>query len=148
MKPLYLVSVVAVAGVVGIGIFGQLHARVPEQAGTQASANATVTRQDFIRSVRLSGTVEAVEATTIAAPRLAGQNNNSLVVMRLIKAGTTVKPGDPLIEFDRQEQIRNALDRRAELTDFEQQIKKRQADENTARATDDSTLKQAESARE
>lgn len=148
MKPLYLVSVVAVAGVVGIGIFGRLHARVPEQAGTQASANATVTRQDFIRSVRLSGTVEAVEATTIAAPRLSGQNTNSLVVVRLIKAGTTVKPGDPLIEFDRQEQIRNALDRRAELTDFEQQIKKRQADENAARATDDSTLMQAQSARE
>jgi len=148
MKPLYLVSVVAVAGVVGIGIFGQLHARVPEQAGTQASANATVTRQDFIRSVRLTGTVEAVEATSIAAPRLSGQNNNSLVILRLIKAGTTVKPGDPLIEFDRQEQIRNALDRRAELTDFEQQIKKRQADEHAARATDDSTLMQAQSARE
>ena len=46
--------------------------------------------------------------------------------MRLIKAGhDACRPGDPLIEFDRQEQLRNALDRRAELTDFEQQIKKR-----------------------
>ena len=35
---------------------------------------ATVTRQDFVRSVRLSGTVEAVESTTIAAPRLSGPN--------------------------------------------------------------------------
>jgi multidrug resistance efflux pump len=123
-------------------------ARAADQAGTQASSNAAVRRQDFIRSVRLSGTVEAVEATSIAAPRLSGQNQNSLVIMRLIKAGTTVKPGDPLIEFDRQEQIRNALDRRAELTDFEQQIKKRQADETAARATDDSTLMQAQSAQE
>jgi HlyD family secretion protein len=148
MKPLYLVSIVAVAGVAGIGVFGRLHARAPEQVGTQASATVVVKRQDFVRSVRLSGTVEAVEATTIAAPRLSGQNNNSLVIMRLIKAGTTVKPGEPLIEFDRQEQIRNALDRKAELTDFEQQIKKRQADENAARATDDSTLVQAQSALE
>ena len=61
------------------------------------------------------------------------------------QAGTTVKPGDPLVEFDRQEQLRNALDRRAELVDFEQQIKKRKAEEVAARATDDSTLKQAES---
>jgi multidrug resistance efflux pump len=68
--------------------------------------------------------------------------------MKLIKAGRTVKAGDPLIEFDRQEQIRNALDRRAELTDFEQQIKKRQADETAAKATDDSTLEQARSAQE
>lgn len=148
MKPRYLVSAVAVAGVIGIGLLGRLNARVPEQAGVQASANTTVKRQDFVRSVRLTGTVEAVEATSIAAPRLSGQNNNSLVIMRLVKAGTTVKPGDPLVEFDRQEQIRNALDRRAELTDFEQQIKKRQADEHAAKATDDSTLMQAQSAQE
>ena len=141
-------GVVCLAGIAAAGLFMRSQARTGDQAGTQASANMVVKRQDFVRSVRLSGTVEAVEATSIAAPRLAGQNNNSLVIMRLIKAGTTVKPGDPLIEFDRQEQIRNALDRRAELTDFEQQIKKRQADENAARATDDSTLMQAQSARE
>jgi HlyD family secretion protein len=148
-KPTYLVTACAVAGVVALGVFGRLHARAPEpQAGTQASANATVKRQDFVRSVRLSGTVEAVQATTIAAPRLSGQNNNSLVIMRLIKAGTTVKAGDPLIEFDRQEQIRIALDRQAELTDLDQQIKKRQADEIAAKAGDDSTLMQARSALE
>ena len=148
MKPVYFVSAVAIAALVGIGAFGRTQARAPEQSGAQASANVVVARQDFVRSVRLNGTVEAVEATSIAAPRLSGQNNNSLVIMRLIKAGTTVKPGDPLIEFDRQEQIRNALDRRAELTDFEQQIKKRQADEAAAKATDDSTLMQANSTQE
>jgi HlyD family secretion protein len=148
MKPLYLVSIVVVAGVAGAGVLGRLHARAPEQSGTQASANTIVKRQDFVKGVRLNGTVEAVQATSIAAPRLAGQNSNSLVIMRMIKAGTTVKPGDPLVEFDRQEQIRNALDRKAELTDFDQQIKKRQADENAAKAADDSTLMQAQSARE
>jgi HlyD family secretion protein len=148
MKPVYLVSALGIAAVVGISAFGRMQARTPEQSGAQASASVVVARQDFVRSVRLNGTVEAVEATSIAAPRLSGQNNNSLVIMRLIKAGTTVKPGDPLIEFDRQEQIRNALDRRAELTDFEQQIKKRQADEAAAKATDDSTLMQANSTQE
>src|SRR5436190_14313140 len=142
------VAVVSLAGIVAAGMYMRPQARTADQPGVQASASAVVKRQDFVRSVRLSGTVEAVQATSIAAPRLAGQNNNSLVVLRLIKAGTTVKPGDPLIEFDRQEQIRNALDRRAELTDFEQQIRKRQADENAARATDDSTLMQAQSTRE
>jgi HlyD family secretion protein len=143
-----VVIAVSVVGLAAAGLFMRPQARTAEQGGTQASSNVTLKRQDFIRSVRLNGTVEAVEATSIAAPRLSGQNNNSLVIMRLIKAGTTVKPGDPLIEFDRQEQIRNALDRRAELTDFEQQIKKRQADETAARATDDSTLMQAQSAQE
>ena len=145
MKPSYLVALVTLVGAAGLGVAGRLNARGPEQSGAQSAAHV-VKRLDFVRSVRLAGTVEAVEATTIAAPRLSGQNNNSLVIMRLIKSGATVKPGDALIEFDRQEQIRNSLDRRAELNDFDQQIKKRQADENAARASDDSTLMQAQSA--
>lgn len=148
MKSLYLVLVVALTAAAAFGAANRLTARVPDLSGAQASAHVVVKRQDFVRSVRLGGTVEAVQATTIAAPRLAGQNNNSLVIMRLIKSGTSVKPGGLLIEFDRQEQLRNSLDRRAELTDFEQQIKKRQADENAAKASDDSTLMQAQSTRE
>ena len=106
----------------------------------------TVEKRDFVRSLRLSGTVEAVEATTVAAPRLSGPNSASLVITRLVKAGTTVRPGDLLVEFDRQAQLATALDRRAELNDLEQQIRRRQAEENAASARDDSELKQADSA--
>jgi len=136
---LALVSVVAL-GVAGVVMRPQARAAGPSGPDT---GTMVVKRVDFVRTVRLAGTVEAVQATTIAAPRLAGQNQNSLVIMRLIKAGTTVRPGDPLVEFDRQEQIRNALDRKAELNDFDQQIKKRAADEVAAKASDDSTLSQA-----
>ena len=150
MKRFLLASAVALAGVVAFGLSGRLHARAPKQAGTPASpsslTSAIVTRQDFVRSVRLSGTVEAVQATTITTPRLAGQNNNTLVIMTLVRAGQTVRPGDLLVEFDRQDQIRNSLDRQAELNDFDQQIRKRQAQEDAARAADDSTMMQAESA--
>ncbi len=144
LKRKYLVAVVVAGTAVCAGRF-TLGARAPDPRG-QVPTTIVVKRQDFVRSVRLNGTVEAVEATSIAAPRIAGQNNNSLVIMHLIKAGTTVKPGDMIVEFDRQEQLRNALDRRAELTDYEQQIKKRVAEEVAAKASDDSTLKQAESA--
>ena len=142
-KPTYVIAAVLVAGIAVAGL--SVRARTAEQTSAPALATTVLKRSDFIRSVRLAGTVEAVQATSIVAPRLSGQNQNSLVIMRLIKAGTTVKAGDPLVEFDRQDQLRNALDRRAELIDLEQQIKKRQADEVAARATDDSTLKQAES---
>src|SRR3954451_5592273 len=138
------VAAVAVAALVAV----RVHARAPEPRGPGSSAVYTVAKQDFVRSVRLNGTVEAVQSTSIQAPRLAGQNNNSLVIMRLIANGATVKPGDMLVEFDRQEQLRNSLDRRAELTDLEQQIKKREAEEVAARASDDSTLEQAKSAQE
>ena len=71
-----------------------------------------------------------------------------MIVTALVKAGQTVHPGDLLVEFDRQEQMRNALDKQAELNDLEQQIRKRRAQEDAARAADDSTLKQAESAQQ
>jgi multidrug efflux pump subunit AcrA (membrane-fusion protein) len=121
-------------------------ARSPENRGNGANGNATtvtVKKGDFVRTLRVSGTVEAVEATTIATPRLAGQNNNTLTIMTLVRPGQRVRPGDLLVEFDRQEQIRNSLDRQAELNDFEQQIRKRQSQEEAARAADDSTMMQA-----
>jgi multidrug resistance efflux pump len=146
MKPIYLVTSLVAAGLAGVGVFGSLAARPSEQAGGQRPASVTVKRQEFVRSLRLSGTVEAVEATTITTPRLAGQNNNTLVITALVRAGQSVRPGDLLVEFDRQEQIRNSLDRQAELNGLEQQIRKRQAQEDAARAADDSTMMQAGSA--
>ena len=105
-----------------------------------------VVRRDFVRSVRLSGTVEAVQSTTISAPRLSGPNSNSLVITHMVRPGSTVSPGDLIVEFDRQEQIKNSLDRRAELQELDQQIAKREAQERAARAHDDSELTLAESA--
>jgi len=107
---------------------------------------ATVTRRDFVRSVRLTGTVEAVQATTVSTPRLAGQNIPSLVITRLIRAGSIVKPGDLIVEFDRQDQLKNALDRRVELNDLEQQIRKKEAEERAARAKDETEVQQAQTA--
>src|SRR5215218_7869756 len=70
------------------------------QAPRGRATTATLTRRDFVRSVRLSGTVEAIQSMTISAPRLSGPNSGSLVVTRLIRPGTTVVPGDLIVEFD------------------------------------------------
>ena len=142
------------AAALGVGILVALSAVFlsarqapgPAAADTGRQAALTVARRDFVRAVRLSGTVEAVESTTIAVPRLAGPSSNSLVITRLVRPGSTVKAGDLVVEFDRQEQIKNALDRRAELQDLEQQIAKRDAQERAARAHDDTEISLAESA--
>ena len=88
---------------------------------TRREATATVKRRDFIRSIRLSGTVEAVDSTTLSAPRLSGPNSSSLVITKLVKPGASVRKGDIVVEFDRQAQLATALDKRAELNDLEQQ---------------------------
>lgn len=120
-------------------------------AADQSSAGGrrstfTVERRDFVRALRLSGTVEAIQSTTIAVPRLSGPNSQSLVITKLIRPGSGVDAGDLVVEFDRQQQVTNALDRRAELQDLEQQIKKREAQERANAARDDSEIKVAESA--
>jgi biotin carboxyl carrier protein len=120
-----------------------LGAGTPSASGGQRTA--TVARADFVRSVRIHGTVEAINSHAVAAPRLVGQNLNTLVITKLMPAGTAVKKGDLLVEFDRQNQIKAALDRRAEYRDFLEQIKKKQAEQAAAASRDDTELRLAES---
>jgi HlyD family secretion protein len=141
-------TVAVVVAIAGAAVF--LSARQPAVSEPPATghrdATFKVSRRDFVRGIRLNGTVEAVESTTIAAPRLSGPNSNSLVITTLVRAGSNVAPGDLIVEFDRQDQIKNSLDRRAELQDLDQQIAKREAQERAARAHDDSEISLAESA--
>ena len=138
------------AGVVLVGAAVFLYARQPSasepSSGSHRDTTFKVAKREFQRAVRLGGTVEAVQSTTIAAPRLAGPSSNSLIITRMVRPGSTVTPGDLIVEFDRQDQIKNSLDRRAELQDLEQQIAKREAQERAARAHDDSEVSLAESA--
>lgn len=111
----------------------------PAPGATDAPGTITLRRGTFVRQVRAAGTTEAVRSATTVAPRLAGQSNN-LVVTHLVAGGTRVRPGDVLVEFDRQDQIRTALDRRAEYLDLEQQILKKNAEQTAARAADETAL--------
>lgn len=94
--------------------------------------------------IRLHGTVEAVRSRTVIVPRLAGQTLPNLVITYLVAPGKPVKPGDLLVEFDRQEQRRIAFDRQAELSDLGEQLGRRRADQAAARARDETELKEAE----
>lgn len=122
--------------------------RAPAQAasaasGTNSERTAKVERRDFVQSLRLHGTTAAVESYPITVPRMAGQPGGQLIITRLIPSGSRVRPGDLLVEFDRQNQIRNALDRRAEFLDLEEQIKKKIAEQAAGRARDDTEMEQA-----
>jgi HlyD family secretion protein len=94
--------------------------------------------------LRLSGTVEAVRARTVMVPRMAGQTVNTLTITRLAAAGTRVAVGDLLVEFDPQEQLQIAADRRAEVVDLDGQIEKKRADQAIAQAKDNADLTQAD----
>jgi multidrug resistance efflux pump len=88
--------------------------------------------------------VEAARSQAVLVPRLAGATLTPLVITRLVPSGTRVRAGDVLVEFDRQEQERTALDRRAEVVDLDGQIAKKKADQAAAQAKDQTELQQAE----
>ncbi len=126
-----------------------LWARRRPPVAVQTTRTATVKRGDFVRSLRVHGVVEAVQFYSVTAPRLAGQRGQdygSLIITTLVPGGTRVNPGDVLVEFDRQAQIKNALDRQADYNDYLEQIKKKKADQAAQEAADNTDLRQAENA--
>lgn len=142
--PLLLLFALLATGAV---VFSSMGNGTPQSTNRGRAATVTLEQRDFVRGVRVTGTVEAVETTTVSTPRLAGPGMQSLVITRLVQPGTKVRPGDLLVEFDRQLQIQTALDRRAELTDLDMQIRRKEAEELAAQARDDSEIQLAGSAR-
>jgi multidrug efflux pump subunit AcrA (membrane-fusion protein) len=121
-------------------------------SGADDPAAATSTRDirlksgDFVRRLRLTGTTEATRSYVVTTPLLAGASQGSMVVTRLAAAGATVKPGDLLVEFDRQNQEKNALDKKAEYEDLVQQIAQKRAEQDAARVKDEAEIARAKNA--
>ena len=82
----------------------------------------------------------------VTVPRLTGSASGPMVIVHLARAGTVVKRGDSLVEFDRAAQIKTSHDRQAEYRDFIEQINKKRADQTAARAKDETDVVQAEHA--
>ena len=131
--------IVAAAGVLGIVLFVVLRSKSPtiSQSGVTVAGTPS-------QVLRLKGTTEAVQSRAILAPLLAGQKVATLTIIHLTAAGTRVKKGDPLVEFDRQAQMRDFVDKQAEYEKLVDQVAEEQAKENSARAKDETELKQAE----
>lgn len=116
-------------------------------SGFQKSQNpetVTVKRGRFNHILRLTGRVNAVESYGVQAPRLARQMSSSMIITKILPTGTRVEKGDILVEFDRQNQLKNVLDRQAEYDNLVHQINKKRADQVAALAADKTELKAAE----
>jgi HlyD family secretion protein/macrolide-specific efflux system membrane fusion protein len=86
----------------------------------------------------------AAHSFAVLAPRLEGSQVGSMVITKLAAAGSPVKKGDVLVEFDPQAQMKDYLDKKASYDNLVGQVAEKQADEDIARAKDDTALQQAE----
>lgn len=139
-------SAAVVAIIVGLWAWHARKGRRAETAGAATISTAKVERRSFVRTLRLSGTVDAVRSYSVLAPRLTGGDFGSMVLTKLTRGGTRVKKGDLLAEFDREAQLKTFLDKQAEYRDLENQITSKKAEQEATRAHDETELKQAEDA--
>jgi len=136
---LIIAAVAVILLVVVVTLFTVNRSKTPVGAtnGQGASANAR-------QILRLKGTTEAVQSRAILAPQLAGQSVPTLTIIHLTLSGTRVKKGDLLVEFDRQAQMRDFVDKQADYAKLVDQVAEEQAKENAARAKDETELKAAD----
>jgi multidrug efflux pump subunit AcrA (membrane-fusion protein) len=107
------------------------------------SRTAVIKRGDFLRTIRITGSTEAVRAYVVQAPQLAG-GGSQMVLVRLVHAGTRVHQGDVLAEFDQQDQLKQFRDSQADYLGFLDKIKKQVADNATDLAKDQTALQAAD----
>jgi HlyD family secretion protein len=131
-------ATLAVAAVLGVLL---LRSRTGSHGGGAVTQSG---RGPAPQTLRLKGMTAAVEARSIQAPLIAGQQVGTLTITKLVRSGTRVKRGDLLVEFDRQAQLRDFIDKQAQADDLHEQVIEAQAKEDAARAKDETEIQLAE----
>src|SRR5712664_1506319 len=117
----------------------------PGRAATNLEESIVrVERKNFSQILRLNGATQASRSFVVLAPKLEGAQVGSMVITKLVPAGTHVKKGDVLVEFDPQAQTKDYLDKKSTYENLVGQVAQKQAEESIARAKDDTAMKQAE----
>ena len=124
--------------------FAYMHLRSGKTENKAGEFEAKVEKKEFRQLLRLNGTTQASRSFVVLAPRLEGAQVGSMVITKLAPAGVQVKKDDVLVEFDPQAQMKDYLDKKSTYENLASQVAQKQADEDIARAKDDTAMKQAE----
>src|SRR3954447_4356132 len=82
------------------------------------------------KTVRLTGTVQAVHSLEVRVPLVEGQGGE-VTITRLVKNGASVRPGDLIAEFDDTSQVRFARDAASKYDDLSHQVEQKKAEHVT-----------------
>jgi RND family efflux transporter MFP subunit len=136
------------AGIVAVGAYVIAPPRVIATSTSTAADTIAAARRDFVRVVRLTGLTEATRSHIVSVPLLAGASGvpgrgGSLTLTRLAPAGTVVKAGELIVQFDPQGQEQTALDKKVEYQDLVEQIARKTAEHEAGRIKDATEIEQA-----
>ena len=135
----WLLIAAVVAGALTIAVWMRVHRKAPAPAESISTSSANGPAK-----LRLTGTTQALRMRSIQAPTLEGEKVGSLTIISMRTAGSSIKQGDLLVEFDRQSQLRDYLDKQAENSKLNDDVLQEEAKEAAARAKDETEIKAAE----
>jgi len=98
-----------------------------------------VTRGDFLDSIEFHGEMKALKSVTISAPADAGD----LQIVKLSPEGTSVKPGDVVVEFDKTKTEQDLAQFRSTLRSAEAEIAQARAQARLAAEQDKTAVLKA-----
>ena len=104
-RPQRVLVATVLAALLVVGALAAFH--IAGKSGTRIRGTGSAARGGHAPDrnlLRLRGMTAAVEARSVQAPLIAGQQVGTLTITKLIPSGTLVKKGDLLVEFDRQAQ--------------------------------------------
>jgi biotin carboxyl carrier protein len=137
VKRAYVIGALAAVALVGgaAAVFGVANLTpVPDRIPTTRP-----TRGDIDVRIHTMGELGPRRSMTMAAPTVGGM----LQILTLASAGSVVKEGDVVIQFDRAEQEFNLQQAESELAEAEQSIVKLKADARVQASTDELNLQHA-----
>jgi multidrug resistance efflux pump len=108
-----------------------------------ASPGAPLQPLDEKREVRVTGIIQAVHASKVLVPQIAG-NYSRMTLTRIIANGTQVKVGDPIASFDATAQVDAGRDAQAKFDDLGHQADQKRAQNRADREKRLTDLQQAE----
>jgi HlyD family secretion protein len=121
-----------------------VHFRQGQTSASRGEPTIRVEKKKFVQTLRLNGITMASRSFAVLAPKLEGAQVGSMIITKLAPAGTQVKKDDLLVEFDPQAQTKDYLDKKSTYETLVSQVAQKQAEEDIARAKDDSAMKQAQ----
>jgi len=95
------------------------------------------------RTVRVSGTIQAIRSVIVQVPRIEGQGGN-VTLTRMVSNGISVHAGDLLAEFDRTSELKAAREAESKYDDLAHQVEQKRAEQKSNREKRESDLQQAQ----
>jgi len=120
------------------------HFRRAQASPSPSETTYRVEKEKFSQTLRLNGTTLAARSFAVLAPKLEGAQVGSMIITQMAPAGSQVKKDGLLVEFDPQAQMKDYLDKKSTYDNLVGQVAQKQAEEEIARAKDDTAMKQAE----